>query len=130
MVLVSGMWADPNLKEFPHLKEFKGRLTRIEKAHRKGYGFEARGTLGRSSTYKRERSFGRMLRGLLVVLALAWTMKGIFYFHVGAELYQSRIAAMETGTDFDPIAARLMMADPVTRLIAAFLGEVLPQLKH
>ncbi|MFE3836286.1 hypothetical protein [Pseudogemmobacter sonorensis] len=114
------MWADPNLKQF------QGRLKRIEKAHGKGYGFEARGTLGRSSTYRRERSLGRILRGGIVVLAIGFTLKGAIHFHVGEEAYQSRVAEMEAGTGVDPFAARLMSADPLTRLISAFLKEVFP----
>ena len=114
------MWADPNLKDF------EGRVRRIEKAHRKGYGFEARGTLGRSATYRREGRLGRILRGAVLVAMLGLLLKGAILFNVGTELYDSRIAAMQTGTGFDPLAARLMAADPLTRVIAAFLAEVFP----
>lgn len=117
------MLADPNYKDF------ESRLTRITKARRKGYGFEAAGTLGRSSTYKHPRSFGRILRGTLIVLAMAWVMKGIFYFYVGGTAYEQRVAQLRSGTELDPIAATLMAADPVTKLIAGFIGEVLPQFK-
>lgn len=114
------MWADPNLKEF------YGRVKRIERMHRKGYGFEAAGTLGRSATYRRERSWGRMFRTVFVVLAMGFAMKGIIHFHVGSETYDARVAELSTGTGFDPVAARLMSADPLTRVISAFLGEVFP----
>ncbi|WP_112311082.1 hypothetical protein [Pseudogemmobacter bohemicus] len=108
-------------------KEFSGRLRRIEKAHRKGYGFEAKGTMGRSSTWRRERSIGKTLRALLVMVLIGWIMKGAIYFYVGDAVYEQRVANMAIGSDFDPIAANIMSADPVTKLVASFLGEVFPQ---
>ncbi len=114
------MWADPNLNEF------YGRVKRIERLHRKGYGFEAAGTLGRSSTYKRERSWGSILRKTLVIVAMGMALKGAIYFTVGAETYTARVAELSTGTGVDPLAATLMQADPVTRLISAFLEQVFP----
>lgn len=115
------MWADPNLNAF------HGRVKRIERAHRKGYGFEAIGTLGRSHGFRRERSLGRMLRSLMIVVAMGFALKGAIHFYVGAEVYDERVASLATGTGFDPVGATLMQADPVTRLIAAFLAEVFPQ---
>lgn len=114
------MWADPNLKDF------HGRVKRIERMHRKGYGFEADGTLGRSATYRRERSWGRMARTAFVVLAMGFALKGAILFHVGDEVYQTRVGTLATGTGFDPVAATIMSADPLTRLISLFLGEVFP----
>lgn len=114
------MWADPNLRDF------ESRVSRIERAHRKGYGFEAPGTLGRSATYRRERSLGRFLGKILIVVALGFLLKGMMLFQVGQEVYETRVADLGTGTGLDPLAARIMAADPATRLIAAFLGEVFP----
>lgn len=107
-------------------KSFSGRLRRIEKAHRKGYGFEAKGTMGRSTIAKREGSLGKTLRAMLLMIMVGWIMKGAIYYYVGDEVYQQRVAGLATGSDFDPIAANIMSADPVTRLVAAFLGEVFP----
>ena len=107
-------------------KEFSGRLRRIEKAHRKGYGFEAKGTLGRSSTWRRQRSLGKVLRVFLVMVLVGWVMKGAIYYYVGEAVYEQRVAGLSLGNDFDPIAASIMSADPVTRLVASFLGEVFP----
>ncbi len=114
------MWADPNLNEF------EGRVKRIEKMHRKGYGFEAAGTLGRSASYRRDRSWGGLLRSLAVVVVMGFVLKGAILFHVGADTYDLRVAEMATGTGFDPLAAALMSSDPVTEVVAAFLGEVFP----
>ncbi len=38
------MWVDPNLNDF------YSRVSRIEKSHAKGYGFEAAGSLGRKGS--------------------------------------------------------------------------------
>lgn len=118
--MVTEMWADPNLNEF------YGRVERIEKLRRKGYGFEARGTLGRSATFRKERSIGGLVRSLMLVVVIGFVLKGVILFYVGAGTYEQRVGELATGTGFDPLAATLMSADPVTRLISAFLGEVFP----
>ncbi len=53
-------------------------------------------------------------------------MKGAIYYYVGEAVYEQRVAGLSLGNDFDPIAASIMSADPVTRLVASFLGEVFP----
>ncbi len=115
------MWADPNLRDFHK------RLRRIEKARARGFGFEAPGTLGRSARWGRRNPLKTLAVRLTVVLALALLAKGALYFHVGAETYDARIAGLAAGAGFDPTAARLMSADPVTKAIAAFLAQVFPQ---
>lgn len=118
--MVREMWADPNLNEF------HGRVKRIEKLHRKGYGFEAAGTLGRSATYRRERSWGSLFRSLGVVVLMGFVLKGTILFYVGQDTYDRRVGELATGTGFDPVAATLMSSDPVTRVVASFLAEVFP----
>ena len=105
---------------------FDNRLRRLEKAHRKGYGFEAQGTLGRSSTYRRQFGFGKILRIVLIAFALGWVMKGVILFNIGETLYSERVAGLAMGNDLDPVAATIMAPDLVTRLVASFLGEVFP----
>jgi hypothetical protein len=118
--MVKQMWADPNLNEF------YGRVKRIEKAHAKGYGFEASGTLGRSSTWKRERSGWRFLKPLAVVIVMGLGLKGVIHHYVGAELYQTRVDALMAGEGFDRVGGTLMQADMVTLGISAALAEVFP----
>jgi hypothetical protein len=119
--MVKQMWADPNLNEF------NGRVARIEKAHAKGYGFEAAGTLGRSSTWKQEKSGWRFLKPLVVVLAMGLGLKGVIHHYVGAELYQERVAKLQAGEGFDRVGGTLMQADAVTLAISAALAEVFPR---
>jgi hypothetical protein len=95
--MVKQMWADPNLNDF------YGRVARIEKAHKKGYGFEARGTLGRSSSYKREKASWRLVKPLVLVMAMGLGLKGVIHYYVGAELYDERVATLLAGEGFDPV---------------------------
>ncbi|MEZ5796152.1 MAG: hypothetical protein R3D63_00815 [Paracoccaceae bacterium] len=115
------MWADPNLNDF------YGRVSRIEKAHAKGYGFEARGTMGRSTTFRNGRSSWRFVKPLALVLAIGLGLKGVIHYYVGATLYDERVAQMLTGEGFDPVGGRLMQADPVTLAISSTLEAVFPK---
>ncbi len=119
-MLVKEMWADPNLKDF------QVRLRRIQKAHAKGYGFEARGTLGRSATLRRGNPLPRLAARLTVIVALAFVGKAALFYHVGAETYDARVAGLAKGEGMDPLAARLMQADPLTRALAGLAAQVFP----
>jgi hypothetical protein len=119
--MVMMMWADPNLNEF------YGRVSRIEKAHRKGYGFEARGTMGRSSTWKRDRSSWRFLKPLVVVMAVGLGLKGFIHHYVGADLYGERVAGLMASEGFDRVGGTLMQADVATLAISGLLAEVFPK---
>jgi hypothetical protein len=115
------MWADPNLNDF------YGRVARIEKAHAKGYGFEAHGTLGRSTTYKRDRSSFRFVKPLALVAIVSLGLKGVIHYYVGAELYDDRVTKLMAGEGFDPVGGTLMQADRVTRAISGFLTGAFPK---
>ena len=120
-MMVKQMWADPNLNDF------HGRVSRIEKAHAKGYGFEARGTMGRSSTWKRSRPGWWFLKPLLMVIVVGLMLKGVIHHYVGADLYQERVTRMLAGSGFDPVGGTLMQVDVVTLAISGFLAEVFPK---
>ena len=119
--MVKQMWADPNLNDF------YGRVSRIEKAHAKGYGFEAHGTMGRSTTWKRDRSGWWFLKPLLMVLVVGLVMKGVIHYYVGASLYDERVTRMMAGEGFDPVGGTLMQADVVTLAVSGFLTAAFPQ---
>lgn len=115
------MWVDPNLNEF------YSRVSRIEKAHAKGYGFEAKGTLGRKASTRGGLRGLRFLRPLVLALLLGVALKGVIHYYVGAQTYESRVSALAAGSGFDPIGAWLMHADPVTLAISAQMQAFLPR---
>lgn len=115
------MWVDPNLNDFYN------RVSRIEKAHAKGYGFEAAGTLGRSASISRRSRSWKFIKPLAVVLLMGAGLKGTIHYYIGAETYQTRVDALLLGDGFDPVGGWLMQADPVTSWISAQLQAVLPR---
>lgn len=115
------MWADPNLRDF------SGRISRIERARSKGYGFEAAGTMGRSSTWKRERSAWNFVKPLMLILVISFILKGVIHHYVGNELYSERVAALMASEGFDRIGGTLMQADAVTLGISSLIAEIFPQ---
>lgn len=98
----------------PNLTDFYGRVSRIQRARAKGYGFEAPGTLGRSH-YHRPQAKRRSILGPVVFLVLcAFLLKAVIYNNVGPDSYNERVASLMAGQGFDPIGGWLMQADPVT----------------
>ena len=87
----------------PNLSDFYGRVARIQKARSKGYGFEAPGTLGRSS-YAPPRTRRRSILGPVVfLLVCAVLLKGAIYQSVGADSYAERVALdVGAGRHLDP----------------------------
>jgi hypothetical protein len=115
------MWVDPNLNDF------YSRVSRIEKAHAKGYGFEAKGTLGRKASTRSGMRGLRFLKPLVVALILGVSLKGVIHYYVGPQTYESRVSALAAGQGFDPVGAWLMHADPATLFISQQLQAVLPR---
>jgi hypothetical protein len=115
------MWVDPNLNEF------YSRVSRIEKAHAKGYGFEAKGTLGRKASSRMGSRSMRVIKPLVMALVLGIALKGMIHYYIGAQTYESRVSALAAGSGFDPVGAWLMHADPVTLLISGQLQWLLPR---
>jgi hypothetical protein len=115
------MWVDPNLNDF------YSRVSRIEKSHAKGYGFEAKGTLGRKAVGRNGSRVWRVAKQLTFALVLGLGLKGVIHYYVGAQTYESRVSALAAGTGFDPVGAWLMYADPVTVAVSTQLQTVLPR---
>lgn len=115
------MWVDPNLNDF------YSRVSRIERAHAKGYGFEAAGTLGRSSAVNRKARNWKFLKPLALVLLMGAGLKGMIHYYIGAETYQARVDALVLGQGFDPVGGWLMQADPATIWISSQLTSTLPR---
>lgn len=115
------MWVDPNLNDF------YTRVSRIEKSHAKGYGFEAKGTVGRKASSRGGSRGLRLLKPLVLALLLGVTLKGVIHYYIGAQTYESRVSALAAGSGVDPVGAWLMHADPVTLMISGQLQALLPR---
>ena len=115
------MWVDPNLNDF------YSRVSRIEKLHAKGYGFEAAGTLGRKAPSRTGSRAAKLLKPLILALALGVCLKGTIHYYVGPQTYESRVSALAAGTGFDPVGAWLMQADPLSLYVSSQLNTLLPR---
>lgn len=102
----------------PNMVDFYGRVARIERAHAKGYGFEAQGTLGRSHYTRPTRQNRPLLRLLVFAFVCVFALKGTIHYNIGPESYDARVARLQTGQEFDKLGAWLMQADPVTVWVA------------
>ncbi len=115
------MWVDPNLNDFYN------RVSRIEKSHAKGYGFEAAGTVRRRSSNRSGMRSLKFVKPLVMALVLGAGMKGMIHYYIGTNTYESRVSALAAGTGFDPLGAWLMHADPVTLWISDQMQTLLPR---
>ncbi len=103
----------------PNLDEFYDRVAKIERDHSKGYGMEAAGTLGRSSSKRRASRQIPVLAPLLVILVCGFALKGFLHARIGEQVYDERVAQLQAGQTIDQIGAFLMKADPVTLALSA-----------
>jgi hypothetical protein len=115
------MWVDPNLNDFYN------RVSRIEKAHAKGYGFEAAGTVSRSTAANRKAGSWKFLKPLAIALCMSAGLKGMIHYYIGADVYQKRVDALVLGQGFDPVGGWLMQADPATLWISGQLQTYIPR---
>ncbi len=97
-----------------NLVDFYGRIARIERAHTKGLGFEATGTLGRSYYMRKTQKRRFSLLPLLFIVIAAIGLKAVIYQNTGADTYQLRVAQLLAGEGFEPVGGWLMQADPLT----------------
>ncbi|NUB46135.1 hypothetical protein GEU84_017210 [Fertoebacter nigrum] len=107
----------------PNLRDFYGRVARIEQAHSAGMGFEAEGALGRSHYRRPDRSRRGFVKPLLLVLLCGFGMKATIHYKVGAASYDARVTALKAGEGFDLLGAALMQADPVTVFLSAQIAR-------
>jgi hypothetical protein len=115
------MWVDPNLNDF------YSRVSRIEKSHAKGYGFEAAGTVGRKSSLRGKGRILKLVKPLVIVMALGVGLKGVIHYFVGAQTYENRVSALAAGNGFDPVGGWLMHADPASLWVSGQLQSLLPR---
>jgi hypothetical protein len=115
------------LQEFnmadPNLRDFYGRVARIEQAHAKGFGFEASGALGRSH-YRQRRGMPLASAGPVLVLVLGLVgLKAMIHSSLGAGNYEQRVEALWQGGPVDRLGAALMQADPATLWLSAKINQ-------
>lgn len=115
------MWVDPNLNEF------YSRVSRIEKTHAKGYGFEAAGTVGRRVPMRAGSRILKLLKPLALVLLVGVGLKATIHYYVGAQTYESRVSALAAGQGIDPMGAWLMNADPLTLYVSSQMQVLFPR---
>ncbi|MFD0978102.1 hypothetical protein [Tropicimonas aquimaris] len=108
------------------MKEFSGRLRRIDKIHRRGGGFEAAGTLGQSHyTREKERRERRTaLRPALMVLVVMVVFKGFLLAALGTETYAAKVVALKDGSIVEQIGGFVMAVDPLSRAIATWVSPL------
>lgn len=112
----------------PNLVDFYGRAARVERAHAKGYGFEATGALGRSH-YRRPVAQRRpLLRVLIFAFVCIFGLKGMLHYNIGPDSYDARVARLQAGQAFDRLGGWLMQADPVTIWVADRIGVAVAKL--
>lgn len=107
----------------PNLSDFYSRISRIERARAKGFGFEAPGTLGRSHYYRPTRRGRGLLLPLTMLMLSIFGLKAMIYYNIGSEIYAERVATLQQGTGFEPMGAWIMQPDPLTQEIAKRIGQ-------
>jgi hypothetical protein len=112
----------------PQLQDFYVRVARIEAARRKGFGFEATGTVGRSY-YSRQtaRRPIPVFRPLLVVALCVIGLKSIIHYNIGDETYRARVVELQAGEGFDRLGGYVMAVDPLTLWVSAQIEKRLPK---
>lgn len=110
------------------LQDFYARIARVEAAHARGLGFEAKGTLGRSHYHRPERRRFTILKPLLVTLLCVTTLKAAILREIGTETYTARVAELTAGAGVDRIGGYLMTADAATVWLSVLMDNSLPRL--
>ncbi|MBI1171766.1 hypothetical protein GC209_10205 [bacterium] len=113
----------------PNMSDFYRRVAKIEKARKKGYGFEAAGTLGRSYYAQPAPRRKSVLGPLVFLLVCGFLLKGVMFSQVGADLYNQRVTNLMQGEGLDRVGGWLMQADPVTLYVAEKVNGLLLSLK-
>ncbi len=108
----------------PNLRDFYGRISRIEEARAQGYGFEAPGTIGLSQYRRTTRRRRSILGPIFVAVVMALALKGTIHYKVGATTYDERVQTLLAGQSFDKLGGWLMQADPATLWVSNFIKEM------
>lgn len=111
----------------PQLQDFYVRVARIEAARRKGFGFEATGTVGRSYYTRQTRRPVPVLRPLIVVTLCVIGLKSIIHYNIGDETYRDRVVQLQAGEGFDRLGGYVMATDPITLWVSGRIAAWVPK---
>jgi len=110
----------------PNLRDFYNRISRIETARSKGFGFEANGTLGAYYFTQRQAKKASFFGPVIAAVVIALVLKGAIHQNIGAEAHTARIDALAAGQGLDKVGAWIMHADPAT----LWVSQVIDKLFH
>ena len=113
----------------PNLRDFYGRIARIEAMSRLGYGFEAAGTLGRSHYQQPRRRRRPVLGPVLIICASVIFIKALIHQGVGAASYEARVEQLWQAEGVEVLGAIIMQADPLTLRLSDAMGEMVRRLR-
>ena len=109
----------------PKLRDFYGRITRIEQARSKGHGFEAPGTPGLSHHPRRAAARRRPILGpVFIAVVMALGLKGAIHCAVGAAPYDHRVDSLLQGKGLDRLGGWLMRADPASLWVSGVIRKM------
>jgi len=111
-----------------NMKDFYGRIDRIERTHAAGGGFEAVGTLG-MSYYTGQRRKARRRTWIMPAAMLVATVIGLkagVLATIGPDLYQDRVTMLSEGSLVDKAGAFVLESGPLT----VWLSEQIRGLAH
>lgn len=109
----------------PNMQEFRARVTRLKKAHARGGGFDAPGTLSRADFVRPKLRRRPIFRTLLFVVAFLFGIKGALHQHLGPNAYEARIEELRQSGGIDAFQASFMQADPVTLMVSHALQRMM-----
>ena len=107
---------------------FEQRVRRLSRKHRlMADGVVHRvGDDGLISAYPRRRAPSFPLRGVVILIAVAFLFKAFLLFSLGEITYGQRVALLENGSVFEQAGAWVMQADPATVWLADTMTQVIP----
>lgn len=99
---------------------FDARLKRIDRKHSKlAGGYSARVSKDGLIIFRpKRRQSGISLRGIVLVIAGFLCFKALILAHLGATVYDTRLASLNEGTVLEQAGGYVMQADPVTVYLA------------
>lgn len=111
----------------PNMKNFEGRIGRINRIHRGGGGFEAEGALGMSyyNSQRPRRRRHRVVSLLIVLTIVMMTLKTGMQLVLGDSAYEERVKNMAAGSLSDRLGAFVLQADPVSLALARQFRQII-----